>query len=67
MPRVQDLVALKTCRLEGLMHVKSVVTQSPYLGLEGSKESGVPAQESFYSLDHGSQIRDSPSIPLALL
>ncbi|GFX91553.1 hypothetical protein TNCV_3681391 [Trichonephila clavipes] len=47
--RVQALVLLKTQRVEGLKHVKSVVVQSPLVGVDRKCQSSSP-------LDQGSKL-----------
>ncbi|GFV15604.1 uncharacterized protein TNCV_4836301 [Trichonephila clavipes] len=62
--RVQLLVSRKTCRVEWLMHFKSVESSNVLVGVVFRRE-GVPAQVSSTSLDHGSKLR-GPS-PKALV
>ncbi|GFW82451.1 hypothetical protein TNCV_3819301 [Trichonephila clavipes] len=49
----QNLVSLKTCRVEGLMYVKSVKTRSPPIEVTWKFGEGVPTQVSS-SFDRGS-------------
>ncbi|GFW36929.1 hypothetical protein TNCV_5018281 [Trichonephila clavipes] len=60
------LVSLKYRRVEGLLHVESVVEQSPHVGVE-VKRFGVPGLVSSASLDRGLKPRGSSLIDLLLL
>ncbi|GFX91515.1 hypothetical protein TNCV_3681011 [Trichonephila clavipes] len=65
---LEHIVALKTRRrIEKLMHVKSLKTQSPPFGVVWKFREGLLAQVLFLSLDHGSKLRVPSPIALVLL
>ncbi|GFV73006.1 hypothetical protein TNCV_1734741 [Trichonephila clavipes] len=65
--RVRNLVPLRTCRVERLMHVKSAEVQSPPVGMVLKVRRGVPAQVSFSSLDLSSKLLGPSPIFFVLL